>query len=937
MSSDNYSTEKHILITGDPVCDHNLYQGERITACSNSDLGIRIKHVPGGGAFLSELIAHVIPTLKSTGWTSSFGPPVDCGQLDGEFHAFCYWEPFDASPGDAKKEDRVWRATGTGLGYGKHGETYPVIAGTGHDVGCQAGDAPADDCPQIVVIDDAGLGYQTEESMPACLKQRDKGASVPRWVVLKLSGSIEPSRVWEPLVSRRPQNLIVVASASQIRTEDVRLSAGLSWEATVEDLTAEIWSNPALAFLRSARHVIVTFGSDAAFWLDNEEGAAKSLLVFDAAHAEHELEENRGIGRAFGYQSCFTASIVRTLCETEPSALPDLEVALRNGLCAGRKVWELGHGRVYKEDDASEVNPQIGFPFDEIASTVAGDNNPFVTVHLPGRPHARGSWMMLDEWQTYARADSRQRPHTDAAFAVARRGPDVLRQFPVARIGVLRTVDRSEIESLRTIRRLMQDYRKPEPPKKPTKPIKPLCIGIFGPPGAGKSFGVEEISKEVLGPDPVILTFNLSQFTGTADLIGAFHQIRDAALKGDVPVAFWDEFDSQNYRWLQYLLAPMQDGVFQEGPLTHPIGRCIFVLAGATSATYDAFGPIDPSRFDISSLHSDEIRAIEDQWREFVLKKGPDFKSRLVAYLNVLGPNQRQIWEVKNARRVWKPDPADHCCPIRRAFFIRGQFKLKDSDELKIDEGVLRALLEVSEYKSGARSLEFLCKELRQSGGIPRRSYLPGRQLLNMHVNASEFWEICERDLPFIKRARELASALHDAYRLHIKGRTDKAHLDRPFGQLNDDMQSANIEQALRIPQNLRLIGLSLEQGPEVKHEHLRASRTVEEHPIREKLQQNIDFLAEAEHNGWMVERMVHGWQYAREPNPGKKLHNMLMPYSSLTEGDKDYDRITIVGRDSPTGDVEKDQYGYVDIVKLVGFRVVMKEQADAVPGNGAP
>jgi len=48
-----------------------------------------------------------------------------------------------------------------------------------------------------------------------------------------------------------------------------------------------------------------------------------------------------------------------------------------------------------------------------------------------------------------------------------------------------------------------------------------------------------------------------------AYLNGAFHQVRDLALSGRTPVVFWDEFDSRELLWLQYLLAPMQDGRFQ--------------------------------------------------------------------------------------------------------------------------------------------------------------------------------------------------------------------------------------------------------------------------------------------------------------------------------------------------------------------------------------
>ena len=56
--------------------------------------------------------------------------------------------------------------------------------------------------------------------------------------------------------------------------------------------------------------------------------------------------------------------------------------------------------------------------------------------------------------------------------------------------------------------------------------------------------------------------------------------VRDEVLRGNTPVVFWDEFDSREYHWLQYLLAPMQDGKFQDGQINHPIGKSVFIFAG---------------------------------------------------------------------------------------------------------------------------------------------------------------------------------------------------------------------------------------------------------------------------------------------------------------------------------------------------------------------
>ncbi len=573
-----------------------------------------------------------------------------------------------------------------------------------------------------------------------------KGERGPRWVVLKLTGEIGDGKFWTSIVDRYSEKLIVVVSADQIRRNDVRVSRGLSWEATAEDLSVELKENPILQPLRMARHLIVTFRCDGAFWFDNKTETKSSLLVFDASRAEGQWETTQGEGTVFGYSSCFTAAIVSELCR---STDPDFEKAITTGLDASRILRWLGHGPVRFNkviesggDEKSVDNSHPGFPFPAIAARIAGQKDPdtarnlqsqfengdsakkieplkicipaiaiaakigeqakkFVSAPIPLTPRERGTWMMLDEWQVHARTQGLQQTSSGGQPLPLQHalGPGALNRFPVAQFGALQTVDRSEIESLRTLRHLIQTY---EGPKGATKQKKPLCLGVFGPPGAGKSFGVTQIAMAALDiKEEDILTFNLSQFSDPLDLIGAYHVIRDRVLTGKTPLVFWDEFDSQGYRWLQYLLAPMQDGAFQQGQITHPIGKCVFVFAGATSQTYETFGPVKPPNpgqsveaglvdgveekvrpIRKSLLHigaSAVNRDLQEKWLEFVLKKGPDFKSRLVGFLNVLGPNQREKCSLVKGQRDWKKDPkdlllSDSTSPVHPVL----QFKLKD-------------------------------------------------------------------------------------------------------------------------------------------------------------------------------------------------------------------------------------------------------------------
>ena len=190
---------------------------------------------------------------------------------------------------------------------------------------------------------------------------------------------------------------------------------------------------------------------------------------------------------------------------------------------------------------------------------------------------------------------------------------------PLGRFGKLLTVDRGEIEGFRSIRALMREYDA-EPA------ARPLNIAVFGPPGAGKSFGVKAVAKSSVGGGRIEdLTFNLSQMSDADEVIDALHQVRDAGLRGKLPFVLWDEFDSdlagRPFGWLRHFLAPMQDGAFQQGQILHPVGKAIFVFAGGTSARLADFAG--------------------NQSTEFRLAKGPDFVSRLKGHVDIVGPDPR--------------------------------------------------------------------------------------------------------------------------------------------------------------------------------------------------------------------------------------------------------------------------------------------------------
>lgn len=654
-----------------------------------------------------------------------------------------------------------------------------------------------------------------------------------------------------------------------LRRDDIRLSRGLSWERTVEHLVHELRQNPAIQPLQQARHLIVTFEGDGAVWIDFSKPDQPAHIVFDARHSEGEWS-SRIKGDAFGYQTCMVASIVLTLASMkQEDAEPEFQSAIKRGLSAMRNLREDGHGVAVTSKGAFESGR--GFPAVRLANEILHPSHRFVCATVPPQPADLSTWSILASLQN---PSAPTRPLFGFARQLAIQGDSVLDHVPHLRIGKLLTAGRDEMETVRSLRRIMVAYRDTNSGK------KPLCIGVFGAPGSGKSFGVEQLAVGVFGKPgnesyDGWIEFNLSQFDSPADLIGAFHQVRDRVLQGFVPVVFWDEFDAQSYKWLQFLLAPMQDGHFHEDQVTHTLGKCVFIFAGGTADTFEGFGPKkeDPT-FD-----------------QFKLAKGPDFKSRLDGYLNVLGPNSR--------------GDDDVFYPVRRALMIRNLLGCGRDDRLDIDGGLLTALLEVPVYKHGARSLGKILEPFtvaRKTSHAPlRRSQLPAPNQLSLHMDTDKLHALCSRDLPFKtdEVIQKLAPAIHETFRATARQGGSTPKYDMPFEDLPPDIKRSNEAAARRIPDILALVSLKVEPG---------AATEAEEKVVRNQLELHLELLAEEEHKGWMANAESDGWRFADVRDDDRRLHNCLRPFHELRESDKEKDRNSV--RHFP------------DFVRLAGFKI---------------
>jgi hypothetical protein len=442
----------------------------------------------------------------------------------------------------------------------------------------------------------------------------------------------------------------------------------------------------------------------------------------------------------------------------------------------------------------------------------------------------------------------------------------------VGAFGGLRTVDRSEIESFRSLQNLIGEYlARPH-----TK--RPLCIAVFGPPGSGKSFGVEQVAKSVgRMTDAIVekLEFNLSQFETTRDLVGALHRVRDKVLEGIVPLVFFDEFDCSfngQLGWLRYFLAPMQDGSFRDGDTVHPIGKSVFVFAGGLSATFAQFARETVSE-DLSPA---DRRAALAQFKE---AKGPDFASRLRGYVNILGPNPQSA--------------ADRLYLIRRATVLRSLLQRNWSSlidpqnpaVLNVDEGVLRALIGVPVYKHGIRSLESVLEmSLLEGQRVFEPGALPALKQLEQHVDATAFARLVLQGVLFTAAREAIAEAIHRQYRRDRATDHSADERLRPWSELAEPYKRSNRGQAADIIRKLESIKCSYRPRSDGKRSDFEFSKN------------EIESLAELEHERWMLEKLDDGYSYAPERDDNRKTHPGLVEWSELPEELKRVDRDTVEG-----------------------------------------
>ena len=852
----NKEHSKAVVVAGDVTMDWNiatsLGTGETYLT-PKQDINSTIFWQRGGAAQLADLIEAVSKTLpaeKQYLVRQMDMPRQEVFPSDKRYHhSYTMWAPFKYNEKEPR-EKKAWRVEhflGIDRSTEAAGPSMKIIA-----------DDPS---ATLVVLDDGGLGFRQQEAFwPQALHTGNKSA----WIVLKMAQPVSQGPLWDRLVNDFSERLVVVTTVNDLRQTAVQISRNISWERTAQDVSWELTYNPHVNSLSRAAQVIVSFYAAGAMLLSWNSGKVQATLFFDPFAMEGEWERQFP-GQIVGYTSCLTTAVVRQMMLNPEQ--PDFTQGIQNGIAAMRCLHAEGFG----ERGTPLPQAELRFPIQKVTQEISEQLSPLSVAAIQdpaqylmeprtseGSPVQRGFWTILEDQYTGS-LETIARQIVQAGFDKA------LRAVPIGRFGGLITVDRREIEALHSIQSLISEYC-----RAPSK--KPLSVAVFGPPGSGKSFGVEQVAKSILN-EISVLTFNLSQFGQPEDLYAALHQVRDVGLSGKIPLVFWDEFDTtldnQPLGWLRFLLAPMQDGSFQEGQLVHPIGRCIFVFAGGTSHCMEEFG---------AQLSEEQNRAA----------KLPDFVSRLRGFLNVLGPNPQET------------SSKDPFFILRRAILLRSILErntpqLIQNKRVNIDLGILRAFLNTHNYKHGVRSMESIVGMSTLGGKTAYdRSSLPSEEQLNLHVEARDFLALVRQIELEGELLEKLAAAAHEVFCEGLKQKghrygpqTDgeqKTHSSLlPYDKLPEDEKEQNRLNVKDIANKLSHAGYLMR--PARSHEH----------PFNFPAG-DLDTLSQLEHERWMNDKFNSGWQFAAKTDKPKKLHQALVAWADLPNEEKEKDREMVRG-----------------------------------------
>ena len=576
----------------------------------------------------------------------------------------------------------------------------------------------------MIIIDDMNLGFRDSnrredwEKPLARLKESGiimmiiSGIDIPK-------GDATPA-LWDFLQKQFNDRLISIVSANALRNAGAIISRRISWEATAEDFAKNVDEVPSL---RQFNHLLVRFGVTGVIHLNRHNNRSYSYkLYYDQLATDGVFRDREKEGNIIGGNSIMSAWLALKASEENGGSLQgNLDNLIDQSSACMIKSFQIFYRHGYGQDSRQmrRLGTEGIYAAFKDSDCFNANNKDFkISPSIPiSHPDDKKMNILLSA-QSLNAADRNRTIEALRGLATnivmhgvnhAIESSKVL--APIARFGNIIAMDRDTIESYRYFEKIIRDYFKN------FDRTTPLNIAVFGAPGAGKSFSVKQIASSV---DSRIefMSCNLTQL-GLDDeaLTREFIRILDANRSGNMPLMMFDEFDSDDLAHLKRFLEPMESGKFPFGGSTFHLGRCILVFAGGVYPEYKQF------KAKVADVKNEKMRNV----------KGPDFDSRLLGYIDLLGLN--------NPLR----GDSDIGYIIRRAILLRSfvedlgvvrrevQTNIKDSEAL-IDVSIVRALLEVHEFVHGARSMKAIVNACSKDGSRINRSCAPPEHYVRMHI-----------------------------------------------------------------------------------------------------------------------------------------------------------------------------------------------------------
>ena len=459
---------------------------------------------------------------------------------------------------------------------------------------------------EFIVFEDMDMGYRTMGSnewtealrLWSADTANEKKRPLRNIILLGRSLSALTKKgddLWSKLMLDHRDDTLVIVNADLLRAMGAELSRRVSWEQSALDLVAFLNSKSEFARLAQFSHLVVRFGITAAVHCFNPGSTPQYNLFYDTKCDNGYFRDVDEEGGIIGNNSVYATAIIKECLRNSmvtSSVSQCVGRAIRSAIPACQRMHRIGyptfpakgswlenwpHSAIFDYEEYLKVRSLGKHVEKEIEATEPTSDE---LIHQIAIPRGSQSWNILtDSMAGTALLDTARNLVLYGVERAVNQPPETSRADPItavthafipkARFNDLVTFDRDEIENCRGVYNIIKAYLASDQQK-------PLCIAVFGPPGSGKSFTVEQIAlasinhfadyrtSGVLEPRRDI---NISQIDTTENLLKTITQLipyrfdispdRTDSAKGKplipqiankqrVPFIFFDEFDSSH-------------------------------------------------------------------------------------------------------------------------------------------------------------------------------------------------------------------------------------------------------------------------------------------------------------------------------------------------------------------------------------------------------